>query len=158
MISQLQVESYNILESHIKADSDYDPKKKMGISIEVKRSHATHKENTKRFRVTMQVIIEHSSDQKKRNCPYEIDVTAIGYFQFIKLPNDKNQIERYYSLNAMPILYSLIRGYVSQMTAMGPTGRFILPTLDFAAMDRKSKASTPIKPKALKPSPVPKKN
>jgi len=150
MISKLQVENYYILEASFKANLDFNTEKKVEVSIGVSKSYIFHATDPKRFAVTMGVIIEPSEDTKKKNYPWEINVIAEGFFQFNTLLPSDNEVQKYITLNAMPILYSLIRGYIAQTTSLGPNGRFMMPTLDFRAMADTEESPTPPKRKKTK--------
>lgn len=141
MISLLQVENYLILESSFKSNSNFKPDEDVQISIEVNRQQLFHESDPKKFSVTMRVIMGPGDDKPNPNFPWSIDVVGQGFFKFIQLPPSDEDIRKYIDLNAMPILYSLIRGYVAQATALGPSGRFIMPTLNFKTMAEEAESS-----------------
>jgi|GEM_PF-4835131 preprotein translocase subunit SecB len=152
MISLLQVENYLILESSFKSNSNFNPDKDVQISIEVNRQQLFHESDPHKFSITMRVIMGPGDDKPNPNFPWSIDVVGQGFFKFIQLPPSDGDIKKYIDLNAMPILYSLIRGYVSQATALGPSGRFIMPTLNFKTMAEEVKSPEIPKPTKKKKS------
>ena len=68
--------------------------------------------------------------------PYQIAFKISGFFSF---PPDTEEetIQKMVGLNALAVLYGIARGVVAQVTANGPHGKFILPTVNFVEMLKK---------------------
>ena len=69
--------------------------------------------------------------------PYTVDVRSIGYFQYREDSAEETpaeQLNRIVSVNGASLLYSGIRELVAAITARGPWGQVLLPTVDFRAI------------------------
>jgi len=62
--------------------------------------------------------------------PYEGSVEMTGVFKVIGDPPEEKQME-IVAVNGPSILYSSVREFVAMLTAHGPNGKFILPSVSF---------------------------
>ncbi|MDD5706586.1 MAG: hypothetical protein PHR35_11720, partial [Kiritimatiellae bacterium] len=59
--------------------------------------------------------------------------------------------DHFLQLNGAAILYGLLRGHVAQITAQGPHGQFLLPTLNFLELQKQAAAKRDTPAKSLAP-------
>lgn len=137
MFAHLQLDNYFIPEFHIKANPNYDRKaKKRGAKLDFRRIIRSNKKDTNKYLVEIHLGIQPIKGDDSKYCPYFLEVDVHGYFHFEKQPETEQEKDKLLAMNGPAILYGLIRGQVAQMTAMGPYGRYILPTINLNKIEK----------------------
>lgn len=83
------------------------------------------------FSFTMNLVLSHEHQKPEVILPYSVDVKATAYMRY---SSDKHQgAARFTAVRATgyAILYGVIREMVSNLTARGPHGLWMLPAADF---------------------------
>lgn len=138
MFANLSLDNYFFPEVVVKANPDFNSRVKNRVAeIGIERSIRRHQSNPAKYLVELRITVFPGAGKNKRRCPIIADVTARGHFRFIKLPKTEEEIAKFIMLNAVAILYGLIRAQVAQISSIGPHGRFVLPTVDFIEMLKK---------------------
>jgi preprotein translocase subunit SecB len=131
MNSPLQLNNYLLEELVIKANPSFDPAIKDGRKegkLTCTLSAFESEKPPNRFKITIAVSLKPSSETPAMD-PYCIDVRMSGYFGFRE--NVKHDVMlQMVNYNGSSILYGLIRGFVTQTTAIGQFGKYILPTIN----------------------------
>lgn len=130
MLSLLQLETYLLDEVNVYPYPDFDRKRK-GIfgDIDINHTIQRHKTEQKRFRVSLSCIIKSSKD--KATTPYYVSFKVTGYFVFTKKIDEPKKMQ-YMHFNALPMLYSIARGIIGNITSQGRYGTFPMPSVNFA--------------------------
>lgn len=138
MNALLNIDEYFIEDISVKTNPDYKDDAPadgdVGVTFGIKRQG-----KAPLFMLTMSVNLVKAKN-KKFTTPYQVSFSITGFFSFAA-GTDEATINRMIGLNGLAVLYGLARGIVAQVTANGPYGKFILPTVNFVEL-LKRKAKT----------------
>jgi len=127
----LQPKNYVIDFLSVKANPAFRPSKekvklgfRLGFDPKLKQ-----KKGTNQYMLGMEVGVN-ESDKDFKVAPYRI---VLRLFTFFELDPGVSETQRkqLLSLNLISIAYGIARGVVSQVTAQGPHGKFLLPAVNF---------------------------
>lgn len=110
---------------------------KQSLHVETSIGIAPNTADPCRFMLRLEVKV--GPDENTRQSPpaYTVMIRGRAFFAFKKLPT-KDEANRFLQLNGVSILYGLLRGNVAQITAQGPHGQFLLPTLNFIELQKQA--------------------
>ena len=80
------------------------------------------------FHLEMSVTIKEKTDK------FNIQITAVGYFEFDEGANIEAYKSKYFTTNAPAILYPYIRAYVSTLTSQAGVFNVLLPTYNLTPL------------------------
>jgi preprotein translocase subunit SecB len=135
---QFLLERY-ILDAIAVAPNDAYDKKASGQSLHIETSIGSAQHNTDPCRFMLRLEVKVGPDENKRLPPpaYTVMIRGRAFFAFKEIPT-KDEADRFLQLNGASILYGLLRGHVAQITAQGPHGQFLLPTLNFLELQKQA--------------------
>lgn len=151
MTSPLQLNNYLLEELVIKANPSFDPTIKDGRKegkISCTLSAFEAEKPPHRFKITIAVSLKPSSEKPAMD-PYYINVRMSGYFGFRENVEHDVMVQMV-NYNGSSILYGLIRGFVTQTTAIGQFGKIILPTMNLKELLDKGLQERKVEAKDLK--------
>lgn len=120
-----------------------------GVNIGIQTNHERHEKNSSYF-LFLRFIVD---NEKGKQCPYSIDVQAMGRFDYVG-PNDDGHAEDLIVVNGLSILYGAIRELCAVITARMPHGAICLPGANFMDHRPSLKAEPASQPIDEKKSPV----
>lgn len=82
--------------------------------------------------ILLEVTLE--QEENRPSIPYEISAQTTGTFE-IHADIPAEEIPKMLGINGVSILYSGLRDFVATITARGPWGVFLLPTVSFADIE-----------------------
>lgn len=130
MIADLNFENYTLESFSCQANMDFKeedtPEKKEGkiqLALNVKK-----KSGVPDYMIEMEIGLNKEEDSFRAN-PYRISMKILGFFTF-KDGTDTKKMSAMVHLNGSAMLYGIARGIVAQITANGPHGRFLLPSVN----------------------------
>jgi len=134
VLTNLQLERYYIEGVSFAINPDYNADLvEHGGEIGVVPQYHSHSELAQNYRATLSVFVV--PEKGEAGHPYNIEVTARAFFALVEPSEDLMTISPDTVILQMgSILYSLIRGYISQLTAQSEHGQFLLPPLDPSAL------------------------
>ncbi|MBU0607543.1 MAG: protein-export chaperone SecB [Armatimonadetes bacterium] len=135
MISALQLRAFYIEELHVEArpctDGEFEPNEHEDYQVSLEQEMSKVPEHQKYMLVMKLGLEAKDEDRTPPAALRSLAVTARGFFD---LPDDapEEYVEKVVPLNCSAILYGMLRGVVSQVTANLPSGPQLLPTLNLA--------------------------
>ena len=136
MLSEFQLERYVVDAVAVVANPKYDKKATQhAAEVETGLVVSPHNKDPQRYMLRLDVKVQPQHDQADTFMAYSILVKGRGFFVF-KQPPTKEEADKMLQLNGAAILYGLLRGQVAQITAQGPHGQLLLPTLNFLEIQK----------------------
>lgn len=129
----LDLYDYVVDQLSVNNNPSFDEEQPVDAELKIVPSVAQHKDDPLMFRVGLDLRTRSSA---RRNTPYTIGLRIFGFFSFAASLTEEDR-QRMLGTNALPILYGVARGIVGQVTAQGPSGKFILPTVNFLEILRR---------------------
>ncbi|MES2738369.1 MAG: hypothetical protein V4672_18760 [Verrucomicrobiota bacterium] len=133
-LSPLQLVRYLMPDVFCVAYADYDPEKprhygdqSLQVSGSVTPMKADKKDDFSTWSVDLELQLEPSEDT---NVPYRIAIKLVGLFRCSSTPADM-PTDAFVQANGSSILYGIARELIRGLTAIGPWGQVLLPTLSF---------------------------
>ncbi len=132
-----------LLEQHydnvsVKTIREHSSGENMGWKLETTISLRQNPDKDRIWAVLLEITLGQEED--KPPIPYEIMVHATGTFEVHPgIPTEA--IAKLVAINGTSILYSGMRDFVATITARGPWGSFLLPTVSFADFEPSSPAA-----------------
>jgi len=83
------------------------------------------------FGFSLNLILEQDKQPSEVTLPYQVDIEAIAYMKYRSDTHQGEERFRAVRATAYTILYGAIREMVSNLTARGPHGMWVLPAADF---------------------------
>lgn len=151
--SPLQLERYHFREIHWESAESAKPETE--ASLATRLNCGRNKQNPRKWRVELAVRFGNEADATPT--PYRGSVTVEAFFAVHPdYPEDK--IAPLIEVTAASIVYGVIRECISNLTARGPYGMYILPSVSFVQKpapalpktEEQSKARIPKRVKAAK--------
>jgi preprotein translocase subunit SecB len=136
MLSVFQLERYVLDAVAVVANPKYDRKiTQHAAEIETGLAVSPHNKAPQRYMLLLEVKVRPQQGQEAAFMAYNVIVKGRGFFVF-KEPPTKEDAAKALQLNGASILYGLLRGQVAQITAQGPNGQMLLPTLNFLEIQK----------------------
>ncbi len=127
MNSPLALDTYFFPVVSVAADHQYRQETDQGQPEYVTKVGIEHDADNNRYQVVLEIISEPESEEKRQ--PYSIQLVAIGLFRVDpSWPDDPIKLLH---INGASILYSAAREFLITITARGPWGQIILPSISF---------------------------
>ena len=150
-LSPLQLTRYVVTEIGCKANPKFNPDKEIAgaleqFSVNVRvNALATEKDIPGHsWSLELDVTQKKKDDQ---NFPYEFNISLLGIFAIQEGP-DAEKENRFVQVNGSSTLYGMAREHIRALTAAGPWGAIILPTVSFYENKEPSKKEEAPAPKA----------
>jgi preprotein translocase subunit SecB len=128
---QFNLEHYLLDAVNVATNPAYDktlPEQSLGLQASL--GIATNPTDPKRFMLVLSVAVDADKENQQKPPAYTVSISGRAFFAFAETPN-KEEAEKFLSLQGASILYGFLRGQVAQLTAQGPHGQMLLPTLNF---------------------------
>ena len=109
-----------------------------------------HKSDPCKYLLGLEIEVNPKPQREKEFFPYYVAIKGSAFFSFKELCS-KEVVERYLHLNGASILYGLLRAQVAQITAQSAHGQFLLPTVNFVAVNESNVADADDKPAEARP-------
>lgn len=110
---------------------------KQSLHVETSIGIAPNTADPRRFMLRLEVKVGPDENSQLTPPAYTVMIKGRAFFAFKKNPS-KDEADRFLQLNGVSILYGLLRGHVAQITAQGPYGQFLLPTLNFMELQKQA--------------------
>ncbi len=129
MMADIKFEDYIIESMSSEANYQYDIdemhsyESKLGLDIQVKK-----KIDEPSYMIKLDINANEDAESFSVN-PYRIHILICGFFSFGE-DVQVNEMKKLVHLNGTAMLYGIARGFVSQITANGPHGPFLLPSVN----------------------------
>ena len=131
MNSPLSLDTYFFPVVSVHADPQFQQDTDLVEPYYLTKVGVEHEPDNNRYQVVLEIISEPESDEKRQ--AYSIHLVAIGFFRVDpSWPNDPIKILR---INGASILYGAAREFLITITARGPWGQIILPSVSFMKED-----------------------
>ena len=153
-LSPLQLSRHVVPQISCRANADFKPE------ADVQALNDTFAAEAEVFPLESKDPAHHSSwgveldlrhaDAKASNSPYEFEIKLVGFFRCNNKPGDV-PTEVFVQTNGSSILFGIARELLRSLTAAGPWGELILPTVSFydpAALPEKAASAKARKRKA----------
>ena len=134
-LSPLQLSRYVVTNIGCTANPKFDAEKEIIGALEQFSINANAKpaESDKdvpghSWSVELEVTQKRNEDQ---NFPYEFHISIVGVFACQDGALDKEKETRFVQVNGSSMLYGMAREHIRALTAAGPWGAVILPTMSF---------------------------
>ncbi len=149
MQALLNINDYVVDELMVKGNpvfrkSEKEQKGQLDIALNFRRGDKAPRS----FMISMIIEISKSKDARA-NYPYFLYLKIDGFFVFSEKA-DEATMQKMIGLNGVSVLFGIARGVVAQATANGAHGKFILPTINFVEMIKRSGKKSSRKPKRKK--------
>lgn len=131
----LDVHAYHVQALVFKAHNDYKPEQTSSGEIDVDFQVQKDEVKPNVFRIDMRIQLAASGYTPDENTPYSIDLTIVGYLSFASATSEE-VMNRMIFINGPAILFGIARGIVGQATGASKHGQFVLPTVNFVAMEK----------------------
>jgi preprotein translocase subunit SecB len=130
MSSPVQFNNYRILKIDFRSN-EMDPDKPVDGHIpDPEVEIRVNPENKNEFLVKLISRIVPDQDQKKNNCPLELEMEIMGFFELIgELEEEERRF--HIGISAPSMLYGVVRTWVSQITAHSGFSALMLPSFQF---------------------------
>jgi len=128
----LTLEKYFVLESNIKANSEFvsDSNKKVDLEVEAAGDLYENNEDGNKFRIVISITFDRKKGSRKNSVPYGGSVKMDGFFSLDgNVPNKKR--ESLLMVNGLSVLYSAAREHIASVTGRGPWEALYLPIISF---------------------------
>jgi preprotein translocase subunit SecB len=129
--SPLQLKTYFVTSLTFIANKDFDSAKPINLQFEdlqATSSFLPQGDGARHWQVTLR--LKHQPARLDANTPYYFTVEMVGFFGIAnEYPSEKT--EWLVKTNATSVLFSTAREIVRALTAHGPYGPMILPTVSF---------------------------
>ncbi|WP_395734678.1 hypothetical protein [Prosthecobacter sp.] len=133
-LSPLQLVRYLMPEVSCAANANHDPKRPADLSDESfkaeSRIHALESKNPEKYTSWSVELDLSQMPDVKANIPYQFSFKLVGLFQCNAQPGNVSQ-EVFVRTNGSSILYGIARETLRSLTAVGPWGAVLLPTVSF---------------------------
>jgi preprotein translocase subunit SecB len=144
-LSPLQLSRYVITDVGCTADPDFNPEKGVGaalehLSVNVKTNQLASEKNMPghSWSVELEIVQKKAEGQ---NLPYAFHVSIFGIFDFLDGAAESEKEKHFVQVNGSSILFAMAREQVRTLTAAGPWGVVILPTMSFYDKKEETKNS-----------------
>jgi preprotein translocase subunit SecB len=133
--SPLQLVRYLVTDVACTADPKFDPQKEIvgameQFSIESKASPFENPKNDPAHPWSVELTVSQKV-KEGQNIPYEFRIALVGVFACRnEAPVDERET-RFVRVNGSSMLYGIAREHIRALTAAGPWGAIILPTMSF---------------------------
>jgi len=135
-LSPLQLVHYLMPEVGCAANENYDPKRPADLSDDSfkaeSRIHSLTSKNPKEYTSWSVELDLSQQPDSKANVPYHFHFKLVGLFHCSAQPGNVSQ-EVFVRTNGSSILYGIARETLRALTATGPWGGSLLPTVSFYA-------------------------
>ena len=133
-LSPLQLSRYVVTDIGCKANPKFNLEKEMlaaldQLSVNVKINALETEKGVPghSWSVEMDIVQKYKADQ---NFPYEFNISLLGIFAIQEGP-DAEKETLFVQVNGSSTLYGMAREHIRALTAAGPWGAIILPTVSF---------------------------
>jgi preprotein translocase subunit SecB len=126
----IMLENYFVTELTLTANKDFDPEKAPDLDLEsfkVTPTHLPDEKDKRHWQVTLR--IQHQPTVEAP-APYAFALVLVGFFA-VHPDVPEETIERVVKTNGSSMLYGAAREIVRSLTAQGPFGQVVLPSLSF---------------------------
>lgn len=156
----LQLNGYELTHFSVHAREEFDGRKGYACSVAVDPTHLVNRENPGVHQLILRVEVCASAEDPA-GAPYDIEIEGRAIVQVAEDSGlDDNQLRKLVVLNGSSILLGILRGHVSQLTASGPAGMFLLPAVNlvevfqekYARSERESGESLVASEESVKPA------
>ena len=131
MNSPLALDTYFFPVVSVHADPQYQQETDLGRPEYSTKVVVEHDPDNSRYQVVLEILSEAENEEKRQ--AYRIHLVAIGFFRVDpSWPNDPIKLLH---INGASILYSAAREFLITITARGPWGQIILPSISFIKKD-----------------------
>ena len=133
--SPLQLQRYLVTDISCSANQNYNPEAEWAGAMEnfTVESTAVRLEDqpkTSSHSWSVEMVITQKS-QKDQNFPYRFHVNLVGVFAFSEGARNAEEENQFVRVNGSSMLYGIAREVIRSLTAAGPWGAVILPTISF---------------------------
>lgn len=132
-----------LLEQHydgisVKAVQGHRPGEGPGWKLQTTISLRQNPDQDRIWAVLLEITLGQEEDRPA--IPYEIAAHATGTFE-VHPGVPAEEMAKLIAINGTSILYSGLRDFIATITARGPWGPFLLPTVSFADIEPESEAA-----------------
>lgn len=128
----LQLEAYFIDSLSMKSNPLFDPSvESYEGDIMVEPQHLVKRGSEDLHQLVLRIQYAPRQGAEAR-LPYSIDVVGRGFFSFAEPGVTREQRVEMLAVNGASILFGLLRAEVAHVTALGPSGSMLLPTVNLA--------------------------
>lgn len=148
---QFQLERYLLDAVAVVANPTYDNKlSEQSVHIESTIGFAQNQTDPNRFMLVLSIAIGPDKEKPQQAPAYNVNVTGRAFYTFQE-PHTREEVDKFLNLHGAAILYGLLRGQVAQITALGPHGQMLMPSLDFVEIQKQNAAKRAIAATAKAP-------
>jgi preprotein translocase subunit SecB len=133
-LSPLQLTRYVVTSIGCKANPQFNPEKEIGgalehFSVDVRLNALPPEKDVPghSWSLELDIVQKQNHDQ---TFPYEFHLSLLGIFSIQEGP-DQEKETRFVQVNGSSTLYGMAREHIRALTAGGPWGAIILPTVSF---------------------------
>lgn len=131
----LDIHRYHVEELVFRSLSEYDPDKKTASVIDVNFDVQQDEVAPRDYRISLRIQLAANGYAAEENAPYTVGLTIVGYFTFSETTADDVR-KRMIFTNGPAILFGIARGIAGQPTGAAKHRQFVLPTVDFLAIEK----------------------
>lgn len=134
-LSPLQLGRYVITDVGCTANPHFNPDKEVegaleNFAVNIKTNHQTPERDTPGHAWSLEMEIVQKMPEGQ-NLPYAFHISILGIFDFLDGTAAPETEERFVQTNGSSILFAMAREQVRALTAAGPWGTVLLPTVSF---------------------------
>jgi preprotein translocase subunit SecB len=143
----LEIDNYIVDEVSVKTNSSFDPNKgptKVGVNFNCDIGQKT--DDPLRYKIWLDFRLGDITPEAS-NMPYTIHLVINCFFHFA--PGTKSEVmDKMLTTNGLAITYGIARGVISQATANGLFGKYLLPTVNLVDALKDSKTTRVLEEKS----------
>lgn len=129
MQSPLQLDAYLIDEVAVSVNVDYEPEGDLVGDVSLQPRHLVNDEHPELHQLVLEVRFG-PADSAPGSYPYSGHIVGRGVFHVEQGDSDMDATAKLILVNGTAILLGLLRGHISQITALGLHGPLLLPALN----------------------------
>jgi len=150
--SPLQLVRYLVTETNYSANPNFKPDKDWvgaieSFSVESTVNRLAAEKDFPGHSWSVEMVISQKL-QAEQNFPYKFQVNLVGMFACNDKAFDEGKENEFVRVNGSSMLYGIAREIVRSLTAAGPWGQIVLPTISFYDNETKPKEQSAPVPKA----------
>jgi len=126
MISPLLLDRFLVDRIHVEANSDYDKRDELVLTLDVDPQHLRHNEDPDVHQLILAVRFGRT-EEDSAGTPYFGEAVGRAFFHIEGKDLSEKEKAELVLMNGAAILYGLLRGQIAQITAMSHFGTFLLP-------------------------------
>lgn len=133
-LSPLQLTRYLVTDICCRANPKFNPEKEMQgaldlFSVDVRINPLEPEKGVAGHSWSLELNITQKK-KDEQNFPYEFNISMLGFFTIQEIQDAEKEL-RFVEVNGSSTLYGMAREQIRVITAAGPWGPMILPTLSF---------------------------